>query len=164
MSSMNDEEAVKRAYDAGLRLLSYRLRSRYEMEQRLARKFPLADARRAVEVLGENGYLDDARFAQAWKDSQDGHRPQSSSMIRRKLLQRGVSQEIIGATVVDMDDEQNAYRVASKRAFSLGGAATWQGRRRLWNYLRGRGFSGEIVRNTVKRLLDESVGQDVGPR
>lgn len=161
--AMNDKEEVSRAYNAGLRLLSYRLRSRYEMEQRLGQRFPLAAARSAVEVLEGKGYLDDARFARAWKESQDGHRPQSSSMIRRKLLQRGISEEIVGATVVGIDDEQNAYRLASKRRFNAGGVATWDGRRRLWNYLRGRGFTGEIVRKTVKRLLDETAPQDLGP-
>lgn len=159
---MNDKSEAGRAYNAGLRLLSYRLRSRYEIEQRLSRKFPLTTARYVVDVLEENGYLDDARFARAWKESQDGRRPQSSSMIRRKLLQRGVAEEIIGATLVDMDDEQNAYRLATKRRFTVGRVDTWDGGRRLWNYLRGRGFSGDVVRKTVKRVLDETVVQDVG--
>ena len=161
---MDEQMGFKRAYDAGLRLLSYRLRSRHEMQQRLAQRFPLGAAIRAVNLLTENGYLDDARFARAWKEGQETYRPQSSSMIRRKLLQRGVPEEIAGATVIDMDDEQNAYRVATKRESNLIAVETWNGRRRLWNYLRRRGFSGDIVNNTVKRLLEESAGQDLGLR
>ena len=81
----------ERAYLSGLRLLSYRSRSRLEMRQRLGKRFSAEAVEEAVSRLEESGYLDDASFARSWKEGREAHKPRSANLVRRELRHKGVS-------------------------------------------------------------------------
>ena len=69
----------ERAYQSGLRLLSYRSRSRLEMRQRLGKRFSTEAVEEAVSRLEEMGYLDDASFAKSWKEGREARKPRSAN-------------------------------------------------------------------------------------
>ncbi|MBI4311564.1 MAG: regulatory protein RecX [Chloroflexi bacterium] len=148
-----------RAYQAGLRLLSYRARSRRELAQRLARRFPQAAVGEAIAQLEAHGYLDDTAFAQEWRRAREAHRPRSASLVKRELLGHGVPRETAESAVAGMDDDAGAYQAAQRRLKALAGldAATFQ--RRLGDFLRRRGFGSDVVRHTVQRLWEEANGR-----
>ena len=152
---MNDSESFQRAAAAASRLLSYRPRSAAELRVRLNQRFSAPVVDRVVESLLSRGALDDAAFAKLWKSSRDALNPRSATAIRRELVAKGVAKELAAATVSDADDLDNAYRAGSKAARRLQDTTAAAFRRRLWGYLRRRGFSDSITRTTIGRLWEE---------
>ncbi|MBI4197747.1 MAG: RecX family transcriptional regulator [Chloroflexi bacterium] len=153
-----DKPQTEQAYQLGLRLLSYRARSRRELAQRLARRFPEAAVQEALAQLEAGGYLDDAAFAQQWRRSREAHRPRGAALVRQELRAHGVSREVAEAAVQDMDDAENAYRAAQRHLKALAGLDYPAFHRRLSAYLRRRGFPQDVVRHTVGRVWEEREG------
>ncbi len=152
-SSPQDE--VEHAYQAGLRLLAYRPRSRQEVRQRLSGRFSTHVVLQVLTLLEEQGYLDDVAFARAWRESREAHRPRSATLIRRELQQRGVAREVSEDAVSGLDEEDSAYQAGHHRLRALQGLDYVTFRRRLGDYLRRRGFPSDMVRRTVERLWQE---------
>jgi len=99
--------------------------------------------------------VDDMAFAQFWKDNRESFSPRSQWLTKLELRRKGVAGDIIDQVVDAVDDYDSAYRAALSKARSLP-LSDYQGfRRRLGGYLRRRGFSYEVIVNTVERLWQE---------
>ena len=160
---MSDSESFQRAATAASRLLSYRPRSAAELRARLNQRFSAQVVDRVVESLLSCGALDDAAFAKLWKSSRDALNPRSATAIRRELVAKGVSKEHAAAAVSEADDLDNAHRAGLKASRRLQNTTAAAFRRRLWGYLRRRGFSGSITRTTIGRLWEERDAQSEEP-
>ncbi len=151
-----------RCFEAAVHYLSYRPRSESELRERLYRRGFGDDSVEAVIArLKEQGLVDDAAFAQFWKDNRQSFNPRSQWLTGLELRQKGVASEIIDQTVGAIDDEGSAYRAALNKARSLP-LSDYQGfRHRLGGYLRRRGFNYEVINHTVKKVWQEyGEGQD----
>ncbi len=149
---MNDSESYQRAAAAASRLLFHRPRSSAELRTRLNQRFQAQVVDRVVESLESRGALDDAAFARLWADARDANNPRSASAIKRELLAKGISQDLALAAVEGVDDPHSAHRAALKASRRLEDATPATFRRRLWGYLRRRGFSESIARTTIDKL------------
>src|SRR5947209_4474386 len=103
-------EAVDHALALAYRYLSRRERTIAETRAYLLGKGVVAEAAEsAVEALQEQGYLDDARFAQLFVEDKRTLEQWGSERIGRALRQRGVDRELIDAALsaepfVDRDE------------------------------------------------------------
>ena len=161
---MNDSEPVKHARAAAQRLLAYRPRSEAEVRTRLSRRFPPCAVDGALDSLKRAGLVDDDAFARLWTDSRVSHRPRSAALIRRELLEKGVSRETAEAATEGVDDAENAYRAGLRWLPSLAAADYDTFRRRLWGRLERRGFPQSLIRETVARLWEERGGEGEAQR
>ena len=143
------------ASNAALRLLAIRPRTVDEMRQRLATRFGAAVAEKTISGLQAQGLLNDADFAQQWRNSRERRKPRSQGMIQRELRAKGVADEIISQTLEGYDSAAAAHRAAARYAArqSSGGRAVFD--RRVSAYLNRRGFNGETIRQTLERLREE---------
>lgn len=153
---LNRADDLYRAHKAALRYLGYRLRAEKEMRDRLRRNGFRPDViesemRRLKDLL----LIDDAAFAQFWKDGREASRPQSRRVMRLELQRKGVDKEVIVEVVQDVDEEEGAYRVAQKKVRSLSGLAEKEFYRRLGQFLQRRGYGYELSRRVVERLWRE---------
>lgn len=153
---MSTTEPQRSAHSAALRLLAYRPRTRKEMATRLGRKFEPDVVDNVVALLTEQGYLDDASFASAWRTSRESNNPKSSWVVQRELETRGIEASVASETVQNMDDDKNAYAAGAKAARRLAKLEPAVFRRRLWAYLNRRGFSSSVTRRTVERLFQQA--------
>ena len=153
---MSTNDPLRRAQSAALRLIAYRPRTRKEMATRLGQKFEPDVVDSVVALLTEQGYLDDASFASAWRTSRESNNPKSSWVVQRELETRGIEVSVANEAVQDMDDDENAYAAGAKAARRLAKLDPAVFRRRLWAYLNRRGFSSAVTRRTVERLLQEA--------
>ena len=153
---MNDSEPVKHARAAAQRLLAYRPRSEAEVRTRLSRRFPPCAVDGALDSLKRAGLVDDDAFARLWTDSRVSHRPRSAALIRRELLEKGVSRETAEAATEGVDDAENAYRAGVRLAERLGGEDRDAFNRRVWAFLQRRGFGRSAARNAAERLWDDT--------
>ena len=157
---MKDDDPLQRAHLAALRFLSYRPRTESEVRSRLRRRFPAPVVEQVLELLTDEALVDDARFASQWRASRESHHPRSGWAIKRELLAKGVDGLVAEEAVQDIDDEDNAYRAGLKAAGRLAGSDISTFNRRLWSYLKRRGFSDSLSRRTITRLWEEMDGQN----
>ena len=69
----------------------------------------------------------------------------------------GVDREVIQDALLDFDSAANAYKSASKYASKLSVEDGTAFRRKLGGFLQRRGFSGEVLGQTVERIWRESL-------
>jgi regulatory protein len=159
LQTLREEDERRTAYDGAIRLLSYRPRSEKEIRMRLARRgIGPAIVEETAARLRQLHYLDDAAFAQFWRESRENVSPRSRRLIRSELLFKGVDAETATATVEDVDDEEAAYTAAAKRLRALDATDYDAFHRRLGGFLTRRGFSYDVTRRTLERCWREIGG------
>ncbi len=146
------------ALQVALRYVSFRQRSVAEVRRRVGREFSQPIVERTVASLNRYGYLDDEDFARRWRDSRERRKPKGVFALRRELLAKGIANSIIDATLEGLDEGAGAYRAGERRAqrWLQGGDMNYAAfRRKMWDYLRRRGFAGGAARDTTARLWQE---------
>ncbi len=153
---MTDSNSLQDCLDAAYRYLSYRPRSEGEIRQWLHRRgFANEVAERAIAKLREQNLSDDFTFAQFWKDNRLSFRPKSKRLIKKELRDKKVAAQIIEQVTKDIDDEEIAYKLGSRRLPALVHLDYPDFYHRLSSYLAYRGFNYEVIRDTVARLWRE---------
>ncbi len=143
----------QRCLNAALRYLSYRPRSEFELRERLYRRgFDSESVEEVCTRLREQGLVDDAAFAQFWRDNRASFSPRSRRLTRLELRRKGVDEETIDQVVGAIDDEDSAYRAALNKARSLPMSDYQSFRHRLAEYLKRRGFSYGVINHAVERV------------
>ncbi len=144
-----------RARSAALRLLSARSRSVAEMRERLGKKFASEAVEQTVALLTAEGLLNDAAFAQQWRQSRERRKPRSSRMIEHELKQLGIADDIIDGALEDYDSLDAAYRSVSKYAGRQADNDRTTFDRRVSAFLGRRAFDPGVTRQTLQRLREE---------
>jgi len=153
---LQSRDVEYRAYERALRFLSYRPRSRAEVERHLQSK-GLADSAVAQVAarLQEEGWLSDPGFAEFWVDNREEFRPRSRWAMSQELRQKGVSDQVIEKALQGIDEADSAYRAAEGRAQRLARLDYQTFRRRLGGFLQRRGFGYDVIKDVVERLWRE---------
>ncbi len=148
-----------RCFEAALRLLGYRPRSRAELKQRLSRRgFPDILIDKVIMVLEQKGLVDDAAFARYWTENRLQFRPKSARLINLELRRKGVTPEIAGGVTEGLDEESLAHRAGLQKARVFANLTEEEFRNRLYRYLQRRGFAHEVIEPVLKRLWDDVGG------
>lgn len=151
------------ARTAALRALAVRPRSVTDLSRRLQRRFDEETVMRVVQELQEQGLLDDAAFAAAWRYSREQFKPRSSALVRRELLVQGVEHSVASAAVAGMDDEEAARQAARKYARRLTDPDERRSTQRMRAYLARRGFASDVIQHTIRWVVQESLTWQKGP-
>jgi regulatory protein len=161
IQSLEAEGAVETAYDRTLNYLSYRPRSRAEVE-RFLQKRGLSEAQiePVAQRLERAGLLDDEAFARYWVENRERHRPRGLRALRYELRQKGISTETIDRALASVDVPDSAYRSAGRKARQLAHLDREKFADKLVAYLARRGFDYEIARETAGRLWAELAADD----
>lgn len=142
----------------GLELLSRKPRTERDLRKALVEDFQAIDIDRALARLHELGYLDD----RAWSDRYVGSpraQVRGRSLLRSELKARGVSDEVVAETLDGRDDLAAAIETAAKRVRSLRSIEDEERRkRRLYDFLRRRGFADDVCRRAMESVLAATEG------
>ena len=161
IQSLEAEGAVETAYDRTLNYLSYRPRSRAEVEQYLQKRgLSEAQIEPVAQRLERAGLLDDEAFARFWVENRERHRPKGLRALRYELRQKGISRETIDRALASVDVPDSAYRSAGRKAQQLAHLDRETFTNKLVAYLARRGFDYEIARETAGRLWAELAADD----
>jgi len=151
-----DSNSSQDCLNAAYHYLSYRPRSEEEIRQWLHRRgFANEVAEKTIVKLREQNLSDDFAFAQFWKDNRLSFRPKSKRLIKKELRDKKVAAEIIEQVTKDIDDEEIAYKLASRRMPALAHLDYPDFYRRLSSYLAYRGFSYEVIKHTAALVWQE---------
>ena len=138
-----------------IRFLAHRMRSNAEVRRRLERTYSSDIVEQVLEELKAQRYLDDATFAQEWRENRERLRPRSQFVIRRELMRLGVEPEVIQGALEGFDANDNAYRAGLTLANRLAGSDYARFRQRLWPFLQRRGFDRSVIHDVVHQLWQD---------
>src|SRR5919112_1024490 len=111
-------DATDRARETVLRILTAAPKSRFELEQALARKgYPDTVVSPLLDRMDEVGLVDDAGYAQMVVRTRHAERGLARRAIAMELRRRGIDQDTAGEalTQVDGDDEREAAEVLARK-------------------------------------------------
>lgn len=149
-------------HDAAIRALMRRAYSVHEMKQHLARRCDSDElVKLVVELLKQEGHLDDARYAQQFARQRTKIRRQGKYRIARDLRARGVPDRHIEAALAESSAETDEASVVRQRlqrklrAFK--GDISDNKMASMYRSLLRAGFSADVVRRELKSLTREEV-------
>jgi regulatory protein len=153
---LNALDEVEEAYNKTLNYLSYRPRSRGELERYLKEKRVSAEAMSTVmERLARAQLIDDADFARYWVENREQFAPRSKRALRMELRQKGLSEADSATAIGAVDEDNSAYEAGRKRAARMTTLDREIFFRRLSGFLQRRGFGYGVVKTVVTRLWEE---------
>lgn len=149
------------AYQRALRLISHRMRTRREIQQKLVEKgFEDTQAESVIARLVEAGLVEDREFARMWVENRNQSHPRSQRLMKLELMQKGVSVEEIESALVDSaDDADLATQAAMQQIRKYSGLEWSEFRKKLSAFLMRRGFSYGTIAPVVQSVW-ESVQKD----
>ncbi|MFN2250477.1 MAG: RecX family transcriptional regulator [Anaerolineae bacterium] len=149
---LTERDEYASALDRSMRYLSYRPRSRREIERYLdEREVPPPTRDAVLERLMDLGLVDDEAFAGWWVRNRSEHKPRGALALRSELVECGVPDRIIGGALAGLDEDALATRLALAQGERYAGLPREQFDRRLGGYLSRRGFRYEAVRSALAR-------------
>ena len=156
---MFDPETLKTAKNQALRYLSYRDRSTLEVTQYLEKKeHPQPVIQQALDALIELNYINDQRFALEWGRYKINKQKLGKSRLYVELLNKGIDKEILESTLITLYENNPEAELAAectrKKLNSLKGVEEEKKKRRLIQYLKRRGFSADIIYQSLKNVSE----------
>jgi len=136
-------------YQAALRFIEVRMRSRSEVERYLRRKdFEESLVRETVSRLQGSGWLDDLDFARRWVADRMAFKPRSRPQLAAELAAKGIDRETARRAISELleDDQAEALAglVSKKRR-------QYYDDKRLMAYLARQGYAY----SDIKKALSE---------
>lgn len=164
LDALRVEDRRTAVLDRALRLLSTRGRATSELSRALfrAKDRPRADdVQWAINRLTEQGYLDDARFAEQFVSDRAATRGWGKVRLRQELRRRGVAPSHVERALARadedaaLDDSRSALDVARKWRRTHSARDPDRDRQRLYSFLARRGFSPDVIRDAMRTALSD---------
>ena len=146
-----------KAKNYAYRLLGFRARSEKELKSKISGKgYSRKITDRVVNDLSDEGLVDDKKFAADWIRTRLEYNPRSLSAIKYELLARGIDEDIaekqLGDIALDFDEKEIVRGLIMKRMSIVVGLDKQKAKQRLYNFLKRRGFSSEIILKTLSDI------------
>ncbi len=153
------------ARNIALRQLSLAPKTRFELEQQLAKKgVSESITKECLDRLTEVGLIDDLAYAGMFVRSKCVTKKISRSVLRMELRQKGIGDEHIEQALIQISDEDEyemATQLVIKKLRSMSGLEKEVIQRRLYGLLARKGYHSGIVIRVIKEQLSElSTDQD----
>ena len=141
---------LKKAQSLALRYLSYRPRTCKEVHDHLAKKEIDQDIiEEVLDYLSGLSYLDDENFCELWIRDRVNLKPMGKIRISQELQKKGVSKEIIDASLEEHLPQELEYELAlelaKKRISKLESKEDLKEMKKMQSYLYRRGFNSYII-------------------
>ena len=147
------------AYDKALECLARGAKSSKDLARWLTRReHSRENIAITIERLTELGLLNDAEFARSFARSRATNRGMSRRRIQAELAKRGIARDLVEAAIAEVMSDENVDEramveaAAAKKFRSLEKLEPNVQRRRLYGFLARKGYSPDLVGETVKRL------------
>jgi SOS response regulatory protein OraA/RecX len=116
--NMHNKQPKNTAYDKAVSLLSIRMHTSKELGKKLKlRGYADDEAQLAIQRLTEAGYLDDSKTASAYLDSMISHKTYGFYMLKAKLGQKGLEQNLINQLLEEKLPLEVEVKIADKYVY-----------------------------------------------
>lgn len=156
VKNSHDPDSLEQAREYAFFLLKFRLRAEKELYQRLKKKgFSEDCVIKTLEFLKEKRFIDDRLFAKAWVESRI-KKPLGFRRLAQELKIKGVAEEIINSRLDEVkqgySEEEVVKEIIRQKQEKIRELDPLKAKKRIYSYLLRRGFSPEVVIDSVSRL------------
>ena len=139
------------AKDLALKYLSYKLRTEKEVRLKLQNQgFDGDPIEMAIEELKSLGYINNKIYVQKFVFDRSKLKPKSKKLIKLELLSRGIQEEVIDEVLNDWNvDETVVAEGLVKRKFGKYDMQDENVRKKVYMFLKHRGYSHEIIKSVI---------------
>ena len=157
-----EEKRLKEELVWAMRRLSRSLMTEAELRRALVRRgLPEDGIELVVARLREDGFLDDARYAEAYARIRL-ERGYGTARIHRELLKRGIDEDLsenaLSALRTDFEEAEVLRAALAKRLRARGEPQTRKDLKNLSNFLVRRGFPPYMIREELEEFFDHILG------
>ncbi|WP_298750388.1 regulatory protein RecX [uncultured Serinicoccus sp.] len=142
-----------------LRQLAMGPRTRRQLEDKLRdRDCDPQVAARVLDRMSDVGLVDDEAYAEMYVRSKQETKGLAATALRQELRQKGVADELVDATLQDIDPEQEkeqARALVARRLRSMRGLDREVQTRRLAAFLARKGYGAGVSWQVVREALDD---------
>lgn len=150
LANYRDESDYGKLFDKTLNLLSFRLRSEWELRDYLKRKKAEPEIiEKILNKLSINGYVDDEQFARRWVENRRLLKTTSRRRIAQELKQKRISNDIIDKVLAEDKEETDEREVLRELVDKK--KHRYPDQTKLMQYLARQGYSYE----DIKAVLNE---------
>lgn len=139
----------------GYDFLYYRQRSEKELRTKLAqKKISGKNSDKIIEFFISHKFLNDEEFARSFVANELLKKPSGKRMIYRKLMQKGISKEVIEQIINSTypDESTSAEILLKKYSLKIKDKPLTVQKQKAYNYLISRGFDFDITKETVNNF------------
>lgn len=163
VEALRETDSLLRCVESAIRMLARRPHSERELRDALRQRgFDRARIDGAISRLQAFGLVDDEGFAEFWVEVRNASSPRSRRLLQSELRRRGVEASTAAEATARIEDEDAAYRAASRRLRAFAALKEEAFRRRLGGFLLRRGFSYAVAERIVSRCWRELGHPDAG--
>jgi regulatory protein len=146
-------------FDKTLKFLSFRPRSKWEIENYLKNKKAGTEVENKVLAkLEKLGLVNDLEFANWWIENRLKFRPRGPVILKSELIKKGIDREIIDQILEKIDDQSQhelALKIAQKQAQKFKNLDKSKFFQKMAGFLGRRGFSWEITKAVIDSVLEK---------
>jgi len=157
IQQLTEQDSIETAYQRALQYQGQREHSEQEVRSYLAGKdYEPALIDQVITRLGENGSLDNDRFARLWVENRSTYRPRSHRAMTYELKQKGLSEDAIHQALSAAEtDEKLALRIGERYAQRLQNLEWQKFYEKLGGHLARKGFSYDVIKSVSKIIWDQ---------
>lgn len=147
----------KRAFEKAIDYLSVRMHTKKELTLKLQKKEFRQDAiLGAIKKLEEYNYIDDRVFANEFISQ---NKKYSKQTLKNKLLQKGVSNEIVEEVTQNYDDEDDVIlcKKYAEKYLKSKKVLTFADRQKLITSLLRKGFKFATIKSVLNSLINANI-------
>lgn len=155
IEQLKDQYEQYKAYQHALRFLSFRSRSRMEVESHLRGKDYAPDVvNQTIERLTREQYLDDEAFVRFWLEDRERFRPRGKRGLRYELRQKGIADEVIDTVLAELDEDQLAWAAVEPKLRQWHPLDEADLKKKIFGFLSRRGFGYEVTQTVCRRAWE----------
>lgn len=154
---LRDLSDYSKAKSRALDYLSYKLRTSFEVERIMKREgYGDGIIDRVISELKSEGYINDLMYVKKYVYDRSKQNPKAGRMLEHELKARGVDPEIIeeGLLEFKIDNTIVASELIGKK-YKNEDLSDPKIRRKIYLYLRYRGFRDDEIKNAIKRKMED---------
>lgn len=157
MSESDVAEQLAKARQIVYDRLAVQARSRFDLEQALAKKQVPAEVAAAIlDKFEAAGLVDDAEFARSWVQGRQRSKGLSSRVLAMELKRKGIDDELVREALQDLDPEvevEAAHRLVQTKLRAMSKLDDTTKIRRLTGMLARKGYSPQVAFEVVRHEL-----------
>lgn len=149
LTSFKGESDYGKWFDKTLNLLSYRMRSEWELRDYLKRKkAPEEYVDKIINKLRINGYVNDEQFAKRWVENRRLLKSTSKRRLMQELRQKRIATDIIDIVLADdeTDEKQQLKELVEKKR------GRYPDKLKLMQYLARQGYNYDDIKSVLSEL------------
>lgn len=160
LAELTQAEKISEAYAKTLHFLSFRSRSRKEVERKLF-GYDRPVVEEVISRLSSAGLIDDRLFSRRWIEDRSDLKGLGRRRLFSELLQKGIDREVIEEELEQLPhDLERAKRVAATRLERLnrgGTEADDSFKNRIFSLLIRKGYDSGIARKAVLEVFKDGI-------